>query len=553
MTSTDGEEGEDDGPKNTSVEKSTIATDIRRHGAEVASATRDIFGHPSDSHISKSGGSLDVSAANKELKFAERNISEGGDGREVTIESSTLDDVSCLQRNLALALRTDKNSTWLSENEDQEHHYSNAPLSGRSHVGGTGTTLSHPDAATEIISDSDARNTFLDLERGMESRARIATRGTIPAGQPTTEAFTTTLRGLSERVIGDGKAFAVDDDSLGADISSPTRERAERRVVDSSETDSRRVQSKSPATAGTVTYGGADERPSPRLQNDNGTIQSHVHQPTSQQTENSVRPSETDWPSVTIQRTSLSGKSLTVFGPQNSIRQFLNRVIHQAWFQPLIFLVLILHLFVVSWELSHSIFGDDPADGPLFENWKRWWGDIVLFAIFIFYSAEITAKAIVQGLWYDDYHSPFPGWIRLIKRAMNSWRSTRNPSASQSAREESQSSEKATKASHEEPIMLETFERLVIGKEKAIPVERAFLRHSWNRIDFLSTMCYWISLLLTINGTDVEHRLFVFRALSTLRLWRLLNLTRGTSSILRSLKRGLPMLFNVSSIIGIFW
>lgn len=250
----------------------------------------------------------------------------------------------------------------------------------------------------------------------------------------------------------------------------------------------------------------------------------------------------------------LVGKSLTIFGPENRVRRTLHRILHQPWVQPLVFLLLVLHMFVLSWELSHSVFGDDPADGPIFHAWGAWWGDIVLLAIFLCYSVEIAAKIIVQGFWYDDPHSAFPGWIALfrdaVQRARIAQAGKQRPEKPLPPRQHNF----VKKATREVPVVLGTFTHLMrSNNNKATPVERAFLRSSWNRVDFLSTVCYWISLLLTINGVDIKHKLFVFRALSSLRLWRLLNLTRGTSSILRSLKNAAPLLLNVSTIIGFFW
>lgn len=82
---------------------------------------------------------------------------------------------------------------------------------------------------------------------------------------------------------------------------------------------------------------------------------------------------------------------------------------------------------------------------------------------------------------------------------------------------------------------------------------RAFLRHSFNRLDFVAVVSYWISLGLSLSGLEAEKHLYVFRMMSCLRILRLLGITSGTSVILRSLKKAAPLLVHVAFLIGFFW
>lgn len=61
------------------------------------------------------------------------------------------------------------------------------------------------------------------------------------------------------------------------------------------------------------------------------------------------------------------------------------------------------------------------------------------------------------------------------------------------------------------------------------PGRKAFLRHSWNRIDFLAVVAFWITFLLASTGLEHRHALYVFRALAALRSARLLVITSGTA------------------------
>ena len=58
-----------------------------------------------------------------------------------------------------------------------------------------------------------------------------------------------------------------------------------------------------------------------------------------------------------------------------------------------------------------------------------------------------------------------------------------------------------------------------------------YLRQSWNRIDFLSILCFWVSFGLAIGGVEKGSTLHIgiFRAISVLKVSRLLTVTSGTT------------------------
>lgn len=85
----------------------------------------------------------------------------------------------------------------------------------------------------------------------------------------------------------------------------------------------------------------------------------------------------------------------------------------------------------------------------------------------------------------------------------------------------------------------------------------AYLRHSWNRIDFVSILSYWIDFALIYTQQeiieDIGRRVMVFKMLSALILLRLLNLTDGNRVILNSLKKAAPLLVNVLFFVLFFF
>lgn len=58
---------------------------------------------------------------------------------------------------------------------------------------------------------------------------------------------------------------------------------------------------------------------------------------------------------------------------------------------------------------------------------------------------------------------------------------------------------------------------------------KAFLRHSWNRVDALAVLSFWTMFCLAMSGVEAKHSVYVFRALSTVRAARLLTITAGTT------------------------
>jgi hypothetical protein len=84
----------------------------------------------------------------------------------------------------------------------------------------------------------------------------------------------------------------------------------------------------------------------------------------------------------------------------------------------------------------------------------------------------------------------------------------------------------------------------------------AYLRHSWNRVDFLSIIGYWVDLILLLSNEEIvgdSQRILVFKMLSALRLLRLLNVTNGNKIILHSLKKSAPLLVNVMFFVCFFF
>ena len=72
------------------------------------------------------------------------------------------------------------------------------------------------------------------------------------------------------------------------------------------------------------------------------------------------------------------------------------------------------------------------------------------------------------------------------------------------------------------------------NRHKARLARRAYLRHSYNRMDFIAVVSFWIALVLQVTGEMAKHHIYIFRMLSCLRIFRLLGITEGTTVVLLS-------------------
>ncbi|KAI9271516.1 Ion transport protein-domain-containing protein [Phascolomyces articulosus] len=192
----------------------------------------------------------------------------------------------------------------------------------------------------------------------------------------------------------------------------------------------------------------------------------------------------------------LAGRSCGIFGPENLLRRLFARILLWRWLEPCMMLVIALHcgvLFAVGW-------GNNPTPEPP-RYWGQTWDQFVLLVIFILYTLWVLMRIIVYGFLF---------------------------SPKQTSGEDSETP----------------------------PPPLAFMRHSWNRMDLISVVCYYVDLGLTSEGQiliDDTRRILVFKALSTLILLRLLLITNGNRIILQSLKKAGPLLVTVSTFVLFFF
>ncbi|KAK3110601.1 calcium channel protein, partial [Teratosphaeriaceae sp. CCFEE 6253] len=254
-----------------------------------------------------------------------------------------------------------------------------------------------------------------------------------------------------------------------------------------------------------------------------------------------------------IDRNPLRGKSLGVFSPTSRVRRTLLRLLVHPLFEPLILLLIVVQTIILAVDAAGSVY-DDPRP----QYWGHHWQDFTLMGIFIVYTAEIAIKVIVSGFIlnpreYSTIDRSVSLRKALARKANDLFALHRKPSIRGHAED--------PVSGQAPPSLLRSFTAQDLGDvpggsrqaQKLRLAHRAFLRHSFNRLDFLAVMSFWVSFVLAASGIESRYHLYVFRMLSCLRIVRLLGITSGTSVILRSLKRAAPTLLNVAFLIGFFW
>lgn len=269
-----------------------------------------------------------------------------------------------------------------------------------------------------------------------------------------------------------------------------------------------------------------------------------------------------------LHRNPLRGKSLGIFGPESPLRLFLCEVLVHPATEPVILILIVIQTIVLAIDSATNVQYRQKS-----QDWKASWANFVLLALFGIYTLEIAMRIIVSGFVknaeeYSTNDLDLPVVVAIKNRIRSFFTPQRRPSATN-----------LTNAAAPGPSILRSFTNGPVHvdqpghsrqAQRLRLARRAFLRHGFNRLDFLAVISFWISFFLAVFWIAPYHHIYVFKMLSCLRILRLLGLTSGTSVrtsvaplicayadnrqvILRSLKKAAPLLVNVAFLIGFFW
>lgn len=248
----------------------------------------------------------------------------------------------------------------------------------------------------------------------------------------------------------------------------------------------------------------------------------------------------------------LRGKSLGIFRPDNKLRKWLMEVLVHPATEPVILLLIVVQCVLLAVDAAPSVYND-----PRSKRWGSSRVDYAILVLFVFYTLEIVARVIVSGLISNAIEYSTIDRSQGFRRAIYTQASNLF-----SVHHKEPPKRKGSTEPPINPSIVRTFtgsfpdpDAPVDGRQQQRMrlARRAFLRHSFNRLDFIAVVSYWISFVMMIFKFETGRHVYIFDMLSCLRILRLLNLTSGTSIILRSLKRAAPLLVNVAFLISFFW
>jgi hypothetical protein len=199
------------------------------------------------------------------------------------------------------------------------------------------------------------------------------------------------------------------------------------------------------------------------------------------------------------------------------------------YLEPLILLLIVVQTVLLTIESAPNVFADGYGRP---ERWGRRWIDWAILGLFIIFTLEVITRIIVSGFILNASEYSTIDRKRGIRAAIeDQYRAVFQPQ---------HKSQKASVQFNQEPSMISRSFTTLMQGQQALPetaeehqrfqlARRSFLRHSFNRLDFVAVIAYWISFILGITGWEHQHNLYVFKMLSCLRILRLLAITNGTA------------------------
>ncbi|KAF9942606.1 calcium channel protein [Mortierella alpina] len=273
----------------------------------------------------------------------------------------------------------------------------------------------------------------------------------------------------------------------------------------------------------------------------------------------------------------LEGWSLFIFGPENPIRQKINRFLNQTWVELFLLFLLVVNLVFLIIKVS-SPKGNDTV-------WGAHWTDYGLLVIFVLYTMEIGSRIIVSGLVLypkdgdkvrkffgkkprtDNLHDTNPTILRKSPEAQR-----RHGTMTPAATFKSSAPAAAAPINSATKTRATTIIDFAVGRQTTVTqfiptymdpliaykpqfvadagTQIPFLRHTFNRIDFFAVLCYWVDFFLMMAGVK---NIYFFKTVAAMRTLRLLNITSGSATILHSLKKSAPLLVNIALFIAFFF
>ena len=242
----------------------------------------------------------------------------------------------------------------------------------------------------------------------------------------------------------------------------------------------------------------------------------------------------------------LKGKSFGIFSPDNWIRLGLCELLVHPVTEPIILILILVQTVLLAIDSSRRKVSSETSDKETPKAWQASWINYGLLFLFIIYTVEIVVRSIVSGFIknaeeYSTVDTDLGFRAALTDRIQTFF----NP-------QKQRSTQRPAKEAVPQPSILRSFTNVqtpddIPGhsrqQQRKRLARRAFMRHSFNRLDFLAVISFWISFTLSVAMIQPTHHVYIFKMLSCLRILRLLGLTSGTSVCSSSVVEVLPLTF----------
>lgn len=225
----------------------------------------------------------------------------------------------------------------------------------------------------------------------------------------------------------------------------------------------------------------------------------------------------------------LKGKSLGIFPPRSWIRLRLCEMLVHPVTEPMILMLIFVQTILLAIDSAPKLGENDRPKG-----WGQSRIDFALLVLFVIYTAEIFVRVIVSGLIKNAAEYSTVDWDLGIKKALLD----RCMNFFVPYRQQQTMGKKGMNHSDPAPSVIRTFTSTQLQadqpghtrqQQRVRLARRAFLRHGFNRLDFVAVVSFWVSFALDLMNIEWKQHVYVFRMLSCLRILRLLGLTSGTS------------------------
>lgn len=218
------------------------------------------------------------------------------------------------------------------------------------------------------------------------------------------------------------------------------------------------------------------------------------------------------------------GKSVGTFSPNSKIRLWCCDLLVHPWTEPAILLLIVAQTVLLAVDSAPNVVND-----PRSQRWGTTWVDYALLAIFVIYSAEIVVRVVVSGLIINPVEYSTIDRGDGFREALLARLSTLFSLRHEIPDLEKDSVRKAEYADMIRSLQSSSSHGATRDLQRLRLAHRAFLRHSFNRIHFLTVVSFWISFALGLAGLEYKNHVWIFRMLSCLRILNLLSITSGTS------------------------